>query len=221
MDTPIPWPSFDNAPGYFVALDGPDGGGKTTQAGHLAHWLTLRGFDVVTCRDPGGTALGDRLRSLLLDRHDTPISMRSEMLLYMASRAELVEEVIRPALEAGKVVVSDRYLLANVVYQGHAGGLPVDELWSVGAAATGGILPDLTILIDVPPEVARARVGEARDRIEDRPDDFRDAVRRGFLRASETYPAPLILIDGSGDAEAIASQIRSEVARALGSRPRT
>lgn len=211
----------DDARGFFLAFDGPDGGGKTTQAAHLINWLRLHGMDVVACRDPGGTALGDRLRAILLDRHDTPISMRAEMLLYMASRAELVAEVIRPALEAGRVVVCDRYLLANVVYQGYAGGLPVDELWSVGAAATGGLMPDLTVLIDIPPEVARGRIGAPRDRIEDRPDDFREAVRRGFLRASESYPAPLVLIDGAADPEAVAARIQHEVARALGSRPRS
>lgn len=221
MTTTIPVPLNESRRGFFLALDGPDGGGKTTQAAHLINWLRLHEIDVVACRDPGGTALGDRLRAILLDRHDTAISMRSEMLLYMASRAQLVEEVIEPALDAGKFVVCDRYLLANVVYQGYAGGLPVDEMWTVGAVAIRGLMPDLTILIDVPPEVARTRIGEPRDRIEDRPDDFRDAVRRGYLRAAESYPAPLALIDGSANAESIASQIQSEVTRALGSRSRS
>lgn len=220
MTTTTPLPTIESGRGFFLALDGPDGGGKTTQAAHLIHWLRLHGLDVVACRDPGSTALGDRLRSILLDRHDTPISLRSEMLLYMASRAQLVEEVIRPSLDAGKVVVCDRFLLANVVYQGFAGGLPVDEVLAVGEVATSGMWPDLTILVDIPPEVARSRIGAPRDRMEDRPDDFREAVRRGYLRASELYPAPLVLVDGSASAEAIASQIQSEVARALGSRTR-
>jgi dTMP kinase len=157
---------------------------------------------------------------LLLDRSALEIDLRTEMLLYMASRAQLVAEVIRPALEAGRIVVSDRYLLANVVYQGHAGGLPVDELWRVGRAATAGLMPDLTVLIDVPPEVALTRVGSPRDRIEDRPDDFRLRVRQGFLEARATYPAPLVLIDGSADPESVAAKLKSEVERALGTRSR-
>ena len=123
--------------GRFVVLDGPDGGGKSTQAALLADWLRAQGLEVVTCRDPGGTALGDRLRSLLLDRDSVPLSMRSEMLLYQASRAQLVDEIIRPALEAGKVVVSDRFLLANIVYQGFAGGLGIDVVGAVGKAGSG------------------------------------------------------------------------------------
>jgi dTMP kinase len=202
--------------GFFVSLDGPDGGGKTTQAALLARSLGDRGLDVVTCRDPGGTGLGDRLRAILLDRHATPIGLRAEMLLYMASRAQLVEEVIRPALAAGRVVVSDRYLLANVVYQGHAGGLPIDEVWTVGRAATGGLMPDLTLLLDLPPDLATARVGAARDRMEDRPASFREAVRRGFLDAVPTYPAPIRLIDAAGAAEAVAARIEMEVTHALG-----
>jgi dTMP kinase len=220
MSTAAP-PPLHPGPGFFVSLDGPDGGGKSTQARRLVDWLGRHGFDVVACRDPGGTALGDRLRALLLDRHEVPISLRSEMLLYMASRAQLVEEVIRPALGAGKVVVSDRYLLANVVYQGYAGGLPIEDVWYTGWIATGGVMPDLTLLLDVPPDVADGRTGGARDRIEDRPAAYREGVRRGFLRALENYHAPLALIDATGDVEAVAGQIQREVARALGSRPRS
>src|SRR5947209_6806254 len=141
---PAPEPSSTSlARGLFLALDGPDGGGKTTQAARLAAWLGERGLEVVSCRDPGGTALGDRLREILLDRATVNLAIRAEMLLYMASRAQLVEEVIRPALAAGRVVVSDRFLLANIVYQGEAGGLSIAEVGQVGRAATGGLLPDL------------------------------------------------------------------------------
>ena len=206
--------------GLFVCLDGPDGGGKTTQAARLVDWLRGRGFDVVACRDPGGTPLGDRLRSILLDRGEVEPCLRSEMLLYMASRAQLVDAVIRPALDAGKVVVSDRYLLANVAYQGYAGGLPVAEVWEVGRAATGGLMPHLTLLLDVPIEVALARVGQARDRMEDRPDTYRAAVRLGFAAAASDYPAPIRLIDASGDPDTVAHQIRTEVADAMAHDPR-
>ncbi|MFO0909655.1 MAG: dTMP kinase [Isosphaeraceae bacterium] len=215
--------------GRFIVLDGPDGGGKTTQAAQLADWLRERGLDVVTCRDPGGTALGDRLRSILLDRGSLHPGLRAEMLLYMASRAQLVDERIRPALTAGQWVVSDRYLLSNIVYQGHAGGLGVDEVSRVGRVAIGGVLPDLTLLLDLPTELARDRVGAARDRMEDRPETYHRAVREGFLLAAAEaaspigcsyYPAPVRLVDASGDAAVVAERIRIEVERALALGPR-
>ena len=136
----------------------------------LAAWLRTHGRQVVTCKDPGGTALGDRLRNILLEQGSTPISIRAEMLLFMASRAQLVEEMIAPALAEGRVVISDRYLLANIVYQGSAGGLIEEEIALVGMVATGGLLPDLTLVLDITPAAAiapsRARpaIGSRTDR---------------------------------------------------------
>jgi dTMP kinase len=208
-------------PGFFLSLDGPDGGGKTTQVARLVSWLREEGREVVACRDPGGTSLGDRLRTVLLERSEIPIGLRAEMLLYMASRAQLVEETIRPALEGGRIVVSDRYLLANMVYQGYAGGVPVEEIRRAGQAAVDGLMPDLTVLLDVSPELAQARVGPPRDRIEDRPDSYRRAVRLGFLEASASYPAPIVVIDASVDADAVFSRLQIEVKRALGNRARS
>ena len=146
----------------------------------------------------------------------------------MAGRAQLVADVIAPALRAGKAVVSDRYLLANVVYQGHAGGLGVEEVGRVGVAATGGLLPDLTIVLDLPTSLARTRIGPARDRIEDRPDAYHQAVREGFLRAADDagsgfsayYPAPVVIIDASAEPSAVSERIRSEVRRVLALDPR-
>jgi dTMP kinase len=211
-----------------VTLDGPDGGGKTTQAARLATWLRARRKEVVTCRDPGGTPLGERLRPVLLRRDGELVGLRAEMLLYMASRAQLVEELICPALAAGCVVVSDRFLLANIVYQGDAGGLPVEDVGQVGRAATGGLFPDLTVVLDVPPEVARARVGPARDRIEDRSDDYHARVRAGFLRAARDwppgqcpyYPAPIVVVDATDDPETVGARIQAEVERVLALDPR-
>ena len=147
----------------------------------------------------------------------------------MASRAQLVEEVIRPALDRGALVVSDRFLLANIVYQGFAGGLPVEEIGRVGRAATGGLLPDLTLILDLPTALARRRVGAARDRIEDRPETYHDRVRAGFLQAARDgrdgscpyYPAPIVVIDASADPETVSDRIRSEVERALALGPRS
>ncbi len=210
-------------PGLFLSLDGPDGAGKTTQAARLVDWLRERGHSVLACRDPGATPLGDRLRSILLDHNNTnlEISLRAEMLLYMASRAQLVDQLIRPALEAGQVVVSDRFLLANVVYQGHAGGLPPGDIWGVGMVATGGLLPDLTLVLDIPSELASARVGTPRDRMESRPVDYHRRVRSGFLRELKTQRAPFLLIDASVDADTVAAKIQNEVTRALEWRART
>ena len=206
--------------GQFIVLEGPDGGGKTTQAARLVDWLRAAGREVVACRDPGGTALGDRLRALVKDRSDVSIGMTAEMLLFMASRAQLIEEVIRPALARGAVVVGDRYLLSNVVYQGIAGGLAVEDIWHVGRAATGGLMPDLTVILDVPVAVALGRVGPGRDRIEDRGDDYRERVRAGFLDGMPSYPTPIAVIDAAQPPDDVSRSIQTEVARALALDPR-
>jgi dTMP kinase len=226
-------------PGLFLVLDGPDGGGKTTQATRLAAWLRGLGHDVVTCRDPGGTALGDRLRNILFERDSVPIAIRSEMLLFMASRAQLVEDVIAPSLAAGRTVVSDRYLLANIVYQGSAGGLREEEIALVGMVATSGLLPDLTLVLDIAPSTAEVRIGPGRDRIEDRSLFYRERVRAGFLAAAQGeaspesainpdhlalcpyYPAPIVLIDGSANPDTVFERIQREVERVLALGPRS
>jgi len=214
------------ARGKFLVLDGPDGGGKTTQAVTLAAWLRGRGMDVVTSRDPGGTEFGNKLRAILQDRATVNLSLRAEMRLFMASRAQLVEDVIAPALAAGRTVVSDRYLLANIVYQGHAGGLTVDEVAQVGLAATSHLLPDLTLILDIPPDAARRRVGGPRDRIEDRPAEYHAKGREGFLKAAGTdprpfYPAPIVVIDASAEPQVVAGRIQSEVEHFLAFGPRS
>ncbi len=216
-------------PGFFLALEGPDGGGKSTQSARLAAWLRDEGLDVVTCRDPGSTPLGERLREVILHGEEARPSMRAEMLLYMACRAQLVDEVILPSLMAGRVVVSDRFLLSNLVYQGMAGGLALEEIAQVGLVATGGLFPDLTLILDVSPKVGRERTGPARDRIEARPEDYHDRVRRGFLEAARHaeepggcryFPAPLAVIPGELEPDAVFARIKEEVGNvlALGSR---
>lgn len=197
----------------FLSIDGGDGAGKSTQVALLVEWLQNQGRKVETCRDPGSSRLGEVVRELLLHRDDLAISRRTEMLLYMAARAQLVEEVIRPALESGKIVVSDRYLLANVVYQGHAGGLDVQALWRVGEIATGGLLPDLTIVLDVPPEVANSRMQRQRDRMEQQGDAFHGRVRQGFLTEAAQRPDRIAVVDASQSVDQVQAAIRQAVER--------
>ena len=196
----------------FLSIDGGDGTGKSTQVKLLGQWLRQRGHDVVACRDPGSTPLGEAVRGILLDQHDLHIHRRSEMLLYMAARTQMVEEVIRPALEQGKTVLSDRYLLANVVYQGHAGGLDVPTLWEVGRVATGGLMPELTVVLDVPPEVATARMGRPLDRMEKQGGAFHARVRQGFLAEAARTPDQIVVVDASGSIEQVQEEIRRIVA---------
>jgi dTMP kinase len=195
----------------FLSIDGGDGTGKSTQAELLCGWLNGQGCQVVACRDPGSTPLGEAVRNVLLDRHDLHIDRRSEMLLYMAARAQLVEEVIRPALAQGKAVLSDRYLLANVVYQGHAGGLDVATLWEVGRIATGGLMPDLTIVLDVPAEVAAARMDRPLDRMEKQGTAFHARVREGFLAEAGRSQENIVVVDATGSIDDVQGRLREIV----------
>lgn len=200
----------------FFVFDGLDGAGKSTQIVRFQTWLEAQGRSVVVCRDPGSTDLGEKLREILLHSFDTPISMTTEMFLYMAARAQLVEQIIRPALAAGKAVISDRFLLANIVYQGHAGGLPVDILWQVGHVATGGLQPTMTFVLDVAADLAAQRRQGDPDRLERRGLPYFQTVRAGFLteahRAADRQ-SQIAVIDASQDPDQVASQIIASVER--------
>jgi dTMP kinase len=202
----------------FVSLDGSDGTGKSTQARLLAEWLSAQRVPVTSCTDPGGTALGAELRRILLFGREHRIGTVTEAMLFMASRAQLVEEVIRPALERGEVVISDRFLLANVVYQGHAGGLSAADLWTVGAVATGGLEPDLTLVFDLPPEVAVQRRTRDADRMEAKGEEYFARVRTGFLYEAGRRPELHRILDATPDADTIQRAVRREVARLLADR---
>lgn len=200
--------------GVFLSLEGVDGAGKSTQIERLVAWLRAQGRDVVVTREPGGTELGEELRRILLD-HRSSVAMTAEMLLYMASRAELVDEVIRPALDRGDIVIADRFLLSTVVYQGHAGGLPVADIWSVGLVATRRTLPDWIGVLDAPWEVSLARRTRPADRIESRGKEFFEKVRRGFLSEAAADPNRIRLIDAAPGPDAVEHAIRMEVSRVL------
>ena len=200
----------------FLSLDGIDGTGKSTQVRLLAAHLRALGHTVTTCVDPGGTELGAKLREILLHGRQNSMGLRTEALLFMASRAELADLVIAPALARGEVVISDRYLLANVVYQGHAGGLPPEELRTLGGFATAGALPDLTLILDLPVEAARARrLGKA-DRMESRDDDYFGRVRAGFLLEAARDPDRYRVVDASPSAEDVHAVIAAIVGAELG-----
>jgi|SRR6516164_6637526 dTMP kinase len=191
----------------FFSFDGIDGTGKTTQIERFSAWLKQRDHEVVICRDPGSTKLGEAIRGILLEKQEMQISRMSEMLLYMAARAQLVEEVIKPALAAGKTIVSDRFLLANVVYQGHAGGLNVDRTWQIGTFITQGIEPDLTFLLDMPPASAQQRIRRELDRMEQHGQEFRDRLRAGFLAEAARRPDRIVVIDASRSIDEVHAQI--------------
>ena len=207
-------------PGRFITLEGPEGAGKTLMAERLAGALRARGLEVRLTREPGGTRLGEQVRSIVLARAqdgDEAIDARADALLFNAARAQLVAEVIRPALAAGEVVVCARFADSTLAYQGYGAGLPIAELRSVAGVATGGLSPDLTILLDVAPEVGLARkADDARNRFESGFDvEFHRRVRSGFLDLAREEPRRWRVIDGDRDAEAVFADVLAAVLAAL------
>lgn len=175
--------------GRFLVLDGPDGCGKSTQAARLAEWLATcparGGREVVHVRDPGATRVGEKVREILLDRAHEELAPITESLLFMAARAQLIAERIRPDLERGAIVVCERWLTSTVCYQGYAGGIDPDAIWSMGEYASGGMSPHLTLILDVEAETGLARVGADPDGFESRSLSFHEAVRAGYRRIAE------------------------------------
>ena len=211
-------------PGLFIAFEGGEGAGKSTQAQLLHDRLGAEGREVVLLREPGSTELGDYLRRYLIS--DDPISQMAELLLFEASRAELVARRIVPALEAGAVVVCDRFAGSTVAYQGYGRGLDLEQIALLNDLATGGCYPDLTILLDVDPVVGLERahnrlfqmalpMGDAPDRFEDKELAFHDNVRRGFLHQAEDNTRTWHKVDGNQTIENIAGMVWSAVCSML------
>ena len=194
----------------FIAFEGVDGTGKSTQLDQCRDWLKALGYEVLVCRDPGSTSLGLRLREILLNRSELKIDMEAEMFLFMAARSQMVAELIKPALECGKVVLCDRFLLSTVVYQGHAGQLSPEIIWQIGEVATQGYSPNLTLVFDVPLEIAMQRLGESRDRMESRGESFFTAVRQGFL-SEVNRKDDLVLVDAQGSVSEIQQKVQAAV----------
>jgi dTMP kinase len=193
-------------PSLFVAIEGIDGSGKTTQCQKVRDRLQSFGLPVKVCADPGGTELGMRLRDLLLNFHGH-IEPVTETLLFMASRAELVAKVIQPSLAEGNIVLSDRYLLSNVAYQGYGGEVGPDAVWEAGLVAVGDVVPDLTIILDLTVEKALSRRKAKPDRVEERPTQFHKAVREGFLVEARRQPDKMKVLDATLPIEEVTNQI--------------
>jgi dTMP kinase len=197
--------------GVFIALEGGEGAGKTTQARLLAIWLRDQGYDVVTTREPGATKIGMRLRAVLLDTAHRGLSARAETLLYAADRAEHVSSVILPALERGAVVVTDRYVDSSLAYQGAGRNQPTAEVAKLNEWATGGLVPELTVLLDMPPANGLGRRARSADRLEAEPLDFHERVRRGFLGLASAEPERYLVLDASQPPEDVSRAIQERV----------
>lgn len=191
----------------FISFEGLDGCGKTTQAAMLSDALELEGRTVVRVREPGGTPTGERIRELLLDPAAT-IAAAAEALLYAAARAQLVDQVIRPALDRGATVIADRFIDSSLAYQGVARGLGLDAVLAANQLATSGLMPDVTLLLELPAALAATRRGSAPDRIEAEGDGFHAAVAEGFAAAAARFPQRIRVVDGSGPPRQVLARVR-------------
>jgi dTMP kinase len=206
--------------GLFLSFEGGEGSGKSLQARGLAQTLNERGRDVVLTREPGGTAAGERIRDILLHAREIPLSPEAQVLLFSSARAQLVREVIQPALDAGKIVIADRFFDSTVVYQGHGQGVPLEAIRQVTELAVGTLVPDRTFMLDVPVGIGLARSGwhaEARwDRFEADATELHVRVREAYLRLAAAEPSRFVVIPADRDEAAVAADIRREVDALLG-----
>lgn len=205
--------------GKFIVIDGPDGGGKTTQTRLLVAYLRSRRVPLIKIREPGSTRIGEKIRKIILDPAFKDMSIRTEVFLYMACRAQLIEEIIKPALKKGKVVLCERFLSSSIAYQGRAGGLGEDNIKKVGRLATDRIEPDLTIILDIASAAGLKRVRHRRggkkkrklDRIEARKLAFHRKVRSSFLKMARLNPAKVKLVNAAGPRPQVQAQVRKIV----------
>lgn len=204
--------------GLFVTIEGCEGAGKSTQAALLADKLEESGREVLLTREPGGTAISEKIRAILLDTGHSEMAHRVELLLYLASRAQLVEEVVRPALERGWVVISDRFHDSTLAYQGGARNLDIDRAAVLNEFATGGLVPDVTFLLDLPAEQGMERKnndGDSADRMEGQGIGFHARVREAFLELARREPDRIVVLDAGRPVDELASEIAGRVTELL------
>lgn len=190
----------------FIVIDGPDGCGKTTQTELLVKWLKQKGVDVETFREPGGTAIGEKIRQILLNPEHLAMDTTTEVLLYMASRIQLWQEKIAPALKQNKCVILDRWLSSTCAYQGYAGGFGIDKVIKIATDCLERPWPDLTIILDIDPKSAAKRLNRTLDRIEQKGDSYHQKVREGFLKLAKNRD-DFVVVDAAGDIETIHKKI--------------
>lgn len=199
------------ARGIFITLEGIEGSGKTTQAMFLRDLLRAKGFDVVMTREPGGPPIAEKIRDILLDPINKRMVPLTELFLYEASRAQHVAEIIRPAIDAGKAVLCDRFFDASTAYQGSARGLDLATVRNLNILATGGLKPDLTLVLDLPAEVGLRRLARTPDRIESEALEFHERVRQGYLAMARLEGFRIKVIDASGSIDDISSKVKDIV----------
>ncbi|MDE6372598.1 MAG: dTMP kinase [Clostridia bacterium] len=195
--------------GKFITFEGGEGVGKTTQLAMIRAYLEAQGVDAVFLREPGGNAISEKIRDIILDVDNAGMTGMCEAMLYSASRAQLVEAVIKPALQSGKLVVCDRFIDSTYAYQGVARGLGAEQVDVLNRLACGDVMPDLTVFLDLPPKLAFARKGgaDAGDRLEQEGENFHQKVYEGYLQASKLYPQRIARVDCSGEARATHQKI--------------
>jgi dTMP kinase len=197
----------------FITLEGPEGSGKTSHIPHLVEFLREKGFRVFPTREPGGTSIGEQIREVLHSLKNTEMHPRTETLLYQAARAQFVEQVVRPRLAFGEIVISDRYADSTLAYQGYGHQQDLTQVRALIAYATGGLVPDLTVLLDVPVELGLSRVrrrGE-QDRLESEAREFHERVRAGYRALLSAEPGRWVTVDGCGPEEAVWQRVRAAV----------
>jgi dTMP kinase len=205
--------------GWLITFEGPEGGGKSTQIQRLAAYLRSMDMPCTLMREPGGTPIGDRIRQILLDPAAGEMTQRTEILLYAASRAQLVEERILPALKRGEVVLCDRFVDSSLVYQGYAPNWDLNEVLKINRMATGGLRPHRTYLLDLPVEESTRRLkkrGNLADRIEQKGQAYHERVREGFLRLAAAEPQRYVVVDATDSTDRVFERIRADLASFLG-----
>jgi dTMP kinase len=197
--------------GVFIAFEGGEGAGKSSRARALASRLRAVGREVVLTHEPGDTRIGPQVRHIVLDVSTGDLDVRAEALLYAADRAEHVAELVGPALAGGAVVITDRYVDSSIAYQGIGRGLGAETVARLSEFATGGLVPDLTVVLDVPASVGRSRIGGPEDRLEREPDEFHERVRQAYLDLAAAEPGRYLVVDATLPAEHVDATVLDRV----------